>query len=112
MGNGIHSKKLNENDWLKFNSVIRSHQNYLESISMITTITAISGKNFGELILGIFYPIAASVLGLGYMVGRQVYASGYKVEPKQRQTGAMIHILSALCLLILSVYGTVNTFFL
>ncbi|KFM26165.1 Microsomal glutathione S-transferase 3 [Auxenochlorella protothecoides] len=63
-----------------FNCVQRAHQNTLEMISTFNTLLIVAGAR---------YPIAASVAGLVYIVGRIVFFKGYSTgKADNRRRGA------------------------
>lgn len=68
-GLGRFSDKLSLQDWMELNVAQRTAGNYLEQITGIVAL---------ELLAGLFYPITSAVIGGVYMVGRQMYTSGFK----------------------------------
>lgn len=69
MGNGRYASKLSDEEWVTFNNYQRAHYNYLEGITLIVAVT---------LVAGIWYPRFAVVAGLIYVIGREIYAIGYR----------------------------------
>ena len=67
MGSGRYSALLPYSKWLAFNNAQRAHGNYVEGIAsaLVLLLTA-----------GVYNPRWATILGMAYVVGRQVYASG------------------------------------
>ncbi|OMJ12278.1 Microsomal glutathione S-transferase 3 [Smittium culicis] len=68
MGSGRFSSKLNEEQWLEFNNVMRVHQNYVEGLPIATITTLVSG---------LFYPKLSAISGAVYILGRFIYGLGY-----------------------------------
>lgn len=58
------------------------------------------------------HDIAAAVIGAFFILGRAVYAWGYIHDPKKRGPGFAITMLSNVILLLGSLVGLVNKFFL
>ncbi|ORX78651.1 membrane-associated proteins in eicosanoid and glutathione metabolism [Basidiobolus meristosporus CBS 931.73] len=97
MGSGRFAAKLNDEDWVAFNNVQRSHQNYVEQIS--------SAQIF-VLLTGLFCPKFAGFLGFVYIAGRQLYANGYRASgPEGRRAGAILFNISLLTMLLTIVYS-------
>ena len=94
MGNGRYSSKLTYEQWYKFNNAQRAHYNFVE----------FAPSGFVMLfIAGIYFPIAAAVLGLVLFIGRIFYSYGYaNGGPKGRLIGAILNDLVLLGLLGLS----------
>ena len=68
---------------------------------------AVRGK---QLISGLFFPKASAILGLVYMVGRQVYAAGYSRNgPDGRMYGALLFDLALVGWLGMSVFGNLQS---
>jgi len=67
MGSGRFTALLPYAKWLAFNNAQRAHGNYVEGIAsaLVLLLTA-----------GIYNPRWATILGLTYVAGRQVYAHG------------------------------------
>jgi glutathione S-transferase len=101
MGSGIYASKLNEKDWVAFNSVMRSHLNLSEQLPTYLTLLFSSG---------LYYPRAAAALGAFYTLGRFLYARGYVNKgPDGRFNGAMMSMFSILGLLGMTVWGSLKT---
>ena len=87
-GNGLYAFKLSYKDWYDFNNRQRAHYNALEHVATMITIVVVAG---------ISMPIAASVIGWIYFVGRIISTIGYVAKgPQGRLFGV---ILSQLCVL-------------
>jgi len=97
MGNGRYSAKLTLDEWTYFNNYQRAHYNYVEGAASILTF---------ELISGLFFPRFTAVFGLFYIVGRILYAIGYrKSGARGRLVGVLIVDVALLALFIASLYG-------
>ncbi|KAJ1862068.1 hypothetical protein LPJ57_006421 [Coemansia sp. RSA 486] len=103
-GGGRFSDKLSDDDWIKFNSIKRASDNYSEQVGIVLTMLMAAG---------LFMPRAAASLGAIYMVGRFVYAAGYKASgPKGRMFGAPLMALSLVSLAGIAAYNAaLITFF-
>ncbi|KAK9760468.1 Microsomal glutathione S-transferase 3 [Basidiobolus ranarum] len=100
MGCGRYAAKLSDEDWVAFNNVQRSHQNYVEQISSAQVFV---------LLTGLFQPKLAGLLGFTYIVGRQIYAAGYRSKgPKGRLAGAATLNLSLLSMFLTIAYNSVK----
>ncbi|KAF2150673.1 hypothetical protein K461DRAFT_180050 [Myriangium duriaei CBS 260.36] len=64
----------------RFNCAQRAHGNFLEN--QTTAVVTM-------LVAGVKYPLAATVLGLGWNLGRIVYATGYTSSPLGSGKGRM-----------------------
>lgn len=81
-GSGKFSQKLSVPEWLQLNNAIRVHYNYLEGLVPIVISMLISGLYFKRLTF---------VMGIAYIVGRQLYAIGYNAKgPHGRMIGALM----------------------
>ncbi|OMJ13310.1 Microsomal glutathione S-transferase 3, partial [Smittium culicis] len=101
MGSGRFSAKLSDKEWAEFNNIMRVHQNYVEQLPLAI---------LSVLVNGLFNPIQSAIAGEVYIIGRFIYAYGYKSHgPKGRMTGAMITILAILFNVGSSFVGIYNT---
>lgn len=97
MGSGRFSEKLSFDDWLTFNNYQRAHYNYVEGIASAIAF---------ELLAGLFFPRVATLFGLIYIIGRVLYARGYRANgPKGRFTGSLMLDLALVALFGSAVYG-------
>mmetsp|Transcript_13615 Transcript_13615/g.19518 ORF Transcript_13615/g.19518 Transcript_13615/m.19518 type:complete len:171 (+) Transcript_13615:131-643(+) len=81
-GLGRLSSKLDFISWIKLQNAQRVHLNYLEGLT-----PAIANL----LLAGLFYPITSASLGVLNLVGRQLYASGYRAKgPDGRLYGFLL----------------------
>ncbi|KAJ2367296.1 hypothetical protein IW150_005708 [Coemansia sp. RSA 2607] len=100
-GGGRFSDKLSDEDWLAFNNIKRTSDNYSEQVSVVLTILMLAGM---------YMPRAAAALGVSYMLGRSVYARGYKAKgPKGRMAGGLIMTLSLVSMTGVAVYNALIT---
>jgi glutathione S-transferase len=97
-GLGRFSDKLSLQDWMELNIAQRCAGNYLEQITAIVTLL---------LLAGLFFPVPAAAIGGVYMVGRQLYSSGFKSKSGTggRTTGFMIVISCHLALLGITLFS-------
>jgi len=92
--------KFRDDQWKEFNNFQRAHYNYVESAASVLTTLLVSG---------LFYPRVSSALGIAYIIGRQLYAHGYRKEgPKGRLLGAGILDVSLIGLLGTGIYGVLS----
>jgi len=100
MGNGRFSDKLSLKDWTTFNNYQRAHYNYVEGIASVITL---------ELLSGLFFPRFAVLFGLIYIVGREIYARGYRGSgAKGRMYGALFLDVALVALFGATLYGAYN----
>eukprot|EP00005_Dracoamoeba_jomungandri_P005421 CAMPEP_0174258656 /NCGR_PEP_ID=MMETSP0439-20130205/7616_1 /TAXON_ID=0 /ORGANISM="Stereomyxa ramosa, Strain Chinc5" /LENGTH=156 /DNA_ID=CAMNT_0015342247 /DNA_START=37 /DNA_END=507 /DNA_ORIENTATION=+ len=97
MGNGRYSQKLTHEQWLEFNNYQRAHYNYVEGAASIMTL---------ELLAGLFYPKLSAIAGFVYVIGRALYAIGYRRNgPQGRLIGALLLDGGIVTLFGAAVYG-------
>ncbi|KAK9768667.1 Microsomal glutathione S-transferase 3 [Basidiobolus ranarum] len=100
MGCGRYADKLSDEDWVAFNNVQRSHQNYVEQISSAQVFVLLSG---------LFYPKVSGFLGFTYIVGRQLYSAGYRSKgPEGRMIGAIALDVALVVMFLIIVYNAVK----
>ena len=91
MGAGRFSDLLSYQDWYRFALNQRVHYNYVEGVASAITLNVIAGC---------FFPRYAAALGGAYMLGREVFATGYVTAgAKGRIYGAVLLDLALLGLL-------------
>lgn len=67
---------------MEFNCIQRSHQNTLEYLPNVLAL---------QMAMGLKFPLAAGILGVGWTIGRLVYASGYSTgDPSKRTPGSAL----------------------
>ncbi len=94
-GSGRLSTKLSDAQWHTFNCAQRAHQNYLESLPFVLITLVLASIQF---------PLFAASAGVGVLVGRQFYCSGYRANgPQGRSLGAGINGLSQMSLFIATI---------
>jgi glutathione S-transferase len=59
-----------------------------------------------------FSPLVAAVLGVIYLIGREVYSAGYVKEPAKRSAGYGLSFLPAGVLVVGGLIGALRSFFL
>lgn len=72
--------------WLKLNSVIRVHMNYVETLAQNLFLLTVGG---------LFVPRTAAALGALIIVGRELYGRGYTSKqrgPEGRYDGSIIAV--------------------
>ena len=88
---------------LEFESAIRVQMNTLEQSVLFFPLLYVSTAYFNTLA---WLPAA---FGLVWVIGRFVYLQGYMAAPNKRGTGFMITSLATLGLLILAIWGLVQS---
>lgn len=69
-------------DWFKFNTAQRAHYSGIENFSPFIVFLVLGG---------LFFPQLSAGLGVAYLIGRQLYASGYfRRGPAGRTAGAAL----------------------
>ena len=87
---GIHAPAMTGDPLLE--RAVRVHMNTLEWLPIFLA---------GLWLFAIFWnELAAAALGLVWIVGRLIYASGYMADPAKRSTGFLIQFAAAALLLI------------
>ena len=90
MGDGRMGSLLSYDKWAHLANAQRAHQNYVEDAA---------GAAMLILINGFFNPCFAAAAGFVYIIGRQLYAMGYRSGgPKGRLAGTIIFSLAFLAL--------------
>ena len=99
MGSGIFSQKLTLDQYLAFNNAQRAHHNYLEGLTMAVLLVLVSG---------LFYVRFTVIMGIAYIIGRELYTTGYHSEKgtSGRYVGVLVVDVALLSLLGASVYST------
>jgi uncharacterized membrane protein YecN with MAPEG domain len=98
MGSGQFSNKLPLDQWLKLNNTIRPHYNYIEGLAPIMLFILVSG---------LYYTRFTLVMGILYIVGRQLYYMGYRAKgPTGRGVGVLMLDLALISLLVTSILTT------
>lgn len=96
-GLGRFADKLPLEHWYELNVAQRVHGNFLESIAIVITTLLIAGLFLSKIVGG---------LGLLYIIGRYLYASGFKsTTGGSRVKGFMLFMLVQLCLFGISFLG-------
>eukprot|EP00416_Gambierdiscus_australes_P041331 CAMPEP_0171093980 /NCGR_PEP_ID=MMETSP0766_2-20121228/39431_1 /TAXON_ID=439317 /ORGANISM="Gambierdiscus australes, Strain CAWD 149" /LENGTH=177 /DNA_ID=CAMNT_0011552499 /DNA_START=98 /DNA_END=631 /DNA_ORIENTATION=+ len=98
MGSGRYAALLPYAEWVEFNNAQRSHQNMLEQAPSALVLLILGGLQM---------PKVSATLGLGYFLGRILYALGYRGErgAKGREVGAISALLCVLGLFGCTVYS-------
>ena len=87
---GIHAPAMTGDPLLE--RAVRVHMNTLEWLPIFLA---------GLWLFAIFWnEVAAAVLGVVWIVGRLLYASGYMADPAKRSTGFLVQFAAAALLLI------------
>jgi len=71
MGCGRYANKLPMEDWITFNNYQRSHYHYIENITLVL---------IALLVAGLSYPKLATIMGIVYIVGRELFGIGYRMN--------------------------------
>tara|TARA_B110000285_G_C14735326_1_gene428321 strand:- start:92 stop:592 length:501 start_codon:yes stop_codon:yes gene_type:complete len=81
-GNGYYSAKLTYAQWYDFNNAQRAHLNFLETAIPVAAMVLICAIN---------QPLLALICMIGLVLGRIMYAIGYRMSgPQGRIAGALI----------------------
>jgi hypothetical protein len=95
MGNGRYADQLSYADWFKVNSGQRAHYNGVETIA-----PALASLIIG----GLFFPRFAAGAAAAYIIGRELYATGYAANgPAGRSKGAILVDVGLLALVLTSI---------
>ncbi|KAJ3361095.1 hypothetical protein GGF32_007782 [Allomyces javanicus] len=101
MGCGRYASKLTDDEWHEFNSAQRAHQHYLEQLPVVNTVAFLAGM--------FNVKWTAGLTGL-YIVGRQLYASGYVSNgPHARMRGVRVFMPAFLGMVGIAVHGAVKS---
>ena len=99
-GLGRLSDKLDFISWVKLQNAQRAHLNYLETLTFSMASTLIGG---------LFYPRITAIAGVIHMVGRQMYASGFKKGGAAgRGKGFAIIMLTLLVNFVCTIVGAIT----
>lgn len=99
-GSGHFASRLSLDEWLKLNNYVRAHYNYLEGLTPIVLFHLISGLYYTKLTL---------LMGVLYIIGRQMYAIGYRAKgPSGRGYGVLLVDIALLITLITSIMTVVH----
>lgn len=97
MGNGRYAAALTYSEWFAVNNGQRAHYNGVESIA-VALASLLAG--------GAFFPRVAAGAGAAYIVGRELYATGYAAKgPSGRIAGAGLVDLGLLVLVGTAIVG-------
>lgn len=97
-GSGRYSDKLSYRQWYELNNAFRCHQNFIETIAILI---------LSLLVAGLYYPLAAAILGAVHFVGRTFYILGYVTAgPDKRVIGAIIAHGTTLIALVLALISS------
>jgi len=101
MGNGRYAAKLTDEQWVDFNNAQRAHGNYVEAITPVMSTT---------LLCGLFYVRFAALCGFVHVLGRLMYAIGYRrAGSRGRYIALPLTILSYAGLFFATIYGAFHT---
>ncbi|KAJ2511064.1 hypothetical protein GGI11_005247 [Coemansia sp. RSA 2049] len=100
-GGGRYSDKLSDEDWVAFNNIKRTSDNYLEQVGMVLVALVLAG---------LYQPKLAASFGAVYIVGRFAYTRGYVAGGADRRIyGAPVMGVSFLTLVVTAGYNAVAT---
>ncbi|KAL7746227.1 Microsomal glutathione S-transferase 3 [Sorochytrium milnesiophthora] len=100
MGSGRYAAKLTDQQWLQFNNAQRAHYNYVEGFGPAVALLLLGG---------LFFPKENAAIGAVYIVGRQLYASGYRAKGSSgRMLGVAMLDLALLSMAGTSVWGAIK----
>ena len=86
----------------EFECAFRVQMNTLEQIVIFLPLLWLSNSYFAMM------PYLTGALGLVWIVGRIMYATGYMADPSKRSTGFLISLVATAGLLITTVIGLVQ----
>lgn len=86
----------------EFERTFRAHQNSVEMYSVFLVVLWISGIFFNE--------VLAAFGGLLYIVGREMYFTGYIHESKKRLPGFYLVLCTLLFLTVMATVGIIQSF--
>ena len=86
----------------EFDRAFRVQMNTLEQIVVFLPLLWLSNSYF------MLMPYLTGALGLVWIVGRVMYATGYMADPSKRSTGFLVSLLATAGLLITTVIGIVQ----
>ncbi len=99
-GLGRLSDKLDFISWVKLQNAQRAHANYLETLTFSMASTLLGG---------LFYPRITAIAGVIHIVGRQMYASGFKKGGAAgRGKGFAIVMLTLLVNFVCTIVGAIT----
>jgi uncharacterized membrane protein YecN with MAPEG domain len=97
MGNGRFSEALTMSEWYKFNCAQRAHYNLLEWATPFIVFLLVGG---------LFHADLAFYCGVAWIVGRELYTSGYIANgPGGRSIGAAVADIAAVVVLGAACHG-------
>ncbi|KAJ1728640.1 hypothetical protein LPJ72_005375 [Coemansia sp. Benny D160-2] len=100
-GGGRYSDKLSDEDWVAFNNVKRTSDNYLEQVGMVLVALVLAG---------LYQPKLAASFGAVYMLGRFAYTRGYVAGgAEKRLYGAYIALFAFTGMVITAGYNAFTT---
>ncbi|KAJ2663825.1 Microsomal glutathione S-transferase 3 [Coemansia sp. RSA 1200] len=100
-GGGRYSDKVSDEDWVAFNNIKRTSDNYLEQVGMVLVALVLAG---------LYQPKLAASFGATYMLGRFAYAHGYVAGGADKRIyGAPIMGVSFLALVLTAGYNAFTT---
>jgi len=86
----------------EFDRAFRVQMNTLEQMIVFLPLLWLSNAYF------MLMPYLTGALGLVWIVGRVVYATGYMADPDKRSMGFLISFVAIVGLFLTSIYGIVN----
>jgi len=88
----------------EFERAFRVHYNTLEALPVFFALLWLATVYFRTI------GWLPGLLGVLWIVGRFLYMTGYMADPEKRSTGFLISAVAQLALLLLAVYGIVETY--
>ena len=99
MGSGRYTMKAGYQAWYLFNLGARTHANLMENLPQVVICL---------LIIGLWSPLTAIVMGTINLAMRLGYANAYTKDPSARIKWFMVLALNQLALPFVAIYGCVN----
>jgi glutathione S-transferase len=85
----------------------RAYRVQMNTVEQVVVFLPLLWLSLGEFHM---WPLATPILGLVWVLGRIVYATGYMAAPAKRSTGFLISFVATIGLLITSIIGVVQDF--
>ncbi len=88
---------------LEFECALRVQMNMLEHLPVFIAVLWLTTIYFG------YFPLAAPILGVMWIIGRALYMDGYMRAPEKREPGFATAMIAEILLLLLALIGVLMT---